>query len=465
MFGWTNLCEDEQGRVWIASEEGLLFYIAGMDRIQKHQFQHNSIDNGHITSLAYQTPYLYLGTLGNGLFRIDCSTDQLVNMTEEATNLLPRTDINKLYFDKKGHLWIGSNSGLFIYDAQTNNFLPYKEDTGGGQWLDGINAKDIIQHPNQNFYISTYGDGLIAYNPETKQWNNYRSKHYRLNFMNEVIIPTTSKLLINTPGCILEFDPNFIGHTHPEFRNFRTSTGIDRSLIAFPDGRVWTGGKRGVQELQIPTLETTHSPIALYIKKLSIEGIEPFTNKTLNQLETLELNYNENTLSLEPGAINLALLPSTYLYQKIEGIDKDWVEISPDQTITYSNIPPGQYTYFYKASDQTGRWTKEIGSLPIIIHPPWWRSNWAYFAYTCMFIGALAFARRQIIQREKLKSELRLEQVEREKVQEIDQLRARFFANISHEFRTPTYLDKSPVGRFANQQKASGRAAPIFPDA
>ena len=72
--------------------------------------------------------------------------------------------------------------------------------------------------------------------------------------------------------------------------------------------------------------------------------------------------------------------------------------------------------------------------------------------YVLLAAGMLAGARRAIIQRERLKLNLKLEQMEREKehiqlekAQEVDKAKTAFFTNISHEFRTPLTLIKGPA--------------------
>lgn len=441
-----DLCEDDTKRLWIGSEKGLLFWEDGMQRIQKKELGFEQIDKSHLAALAFKAPFLYIGTSDNGVFRLNTTTSEIADFSPAIKkNLLPLRNISKLFFDSKGNLWIGSGSGLNIYQPENAVFLPYKEEKGGGSWLSEVSIRDIVELQNGDIYLTSSREGLIGYHPNIKEWKNYKNKERSHIAYGELVVTAEQKIVLSGRSSFQVFDPFLPYAKHPEIPRYYTGVGIQRSLIAFPDGRIWAGSNRGLSEFDVPKYVGDYASISLYIKNVVVPGKERWNAVQLNGLKEIELGHLDNTFSIEPGALNFALLARSYFLQKLEGVDKDWVEVKRNNTLTYSNLSPGTYHYRYRASDQTGRWAKETGSLDIIIRPPWWRSGWAYFVYACLFIAALVFARRQVVRREKLKSQLKVEQMEKESAQEIDQLRARFFANISHEFRTPLTLIKAPL--------------------
>lgn len=79
------------------------------------------------------------------------------------------------------------------------------------------------------------------------------------------------------------------------------------------------------------------------------------------------------------------------------------------------------------------------------VTPPWWRTTWAYVAY--VLAGALVILRMRRFERnrQQLKYQVALEHVESEKLREVDRMKSRFFANVSHEFRTPLTLILGPL--------------------
>ena len=146
---------------------------------------------------------------------------------------------------------------------------------------------------------------------------------------------------------------------------------------------------------------------------------------------------------------------------KLEPYEKEWIETNASSRFArYTNISPGKYTFRVIGSNNDGVWNEEGATLLIVIAPPWWKTWWAYSLYAIAFAGLLLAARRNIIQRERLTSKLKLEHLELEKVQEIDKVKTNFFANISHEFRTPITLILGPLkemynGTFKGDQKAT----------
>jgi signal transduction histidine kinase/DNA-binding response OmpR family regulator len=100
-----------------------------------------------------------------------------------------------------------------------------------------------------------------------------------------------------------------------------------------------------------------------------------------------------------------------------------------------------------KGSNNEGTWNEAGTSIAIVISPPWWRSRWAYGFYILALVSAGYGAWRMQMRRVKIHHEYEMSKFEAAKLHELDELKSRFFANISHEFRTPLTLILGPVKR------------------
>ena len=109
-----------------------------------------------------------------------------------------------------------------------------------------------------------------------------------------------------------------------------------------------------------------------------------------NEAKQIELNHDQNFFSFEFAALNYSSpVKNQYAYQLV-GIDKDWVYSGQQRLANYTNIAPGTYVFRVKASNNDGIWNEKGTSVTIIIHPPWWRTWWAYLFYI-LVLGSLIF--------------------------------------------------------------------------
>ena len=143
----------------------------------------------------------------------------------------------------------------------------------------------------------------------------------------------------------------------------------------------------------------------------------------------------------------------------LEGSDPDWIYSGNRNFAIYSNLAPGKYTFQVQGANNDGVWNEEGTSLDIIIRPPPWLRWWAYSIYVLILLGIILAYRRYLIKRAQLRTDLEVERLEKEKIRETDHLRSRFFANISHEFRTPLTLLINPIEDAMKQDQENIRVS------
>ena len=88
-----------------------------------------------------------------------------------------------------------------------------------------------------------------------------------------------------------------------------------------------------------------------------------------------------------------------------------------------------------------------FGTDRITIFTPWYINVWALLIYASMLISVLAVVWNVRMRRMRMKSELERKEFEAKKLHEVDEIKSRFFTNISHEFRTPLTLILGPAKR------------------
>ncbi|MBD3289183.1 response regulator, partial [candidate division KSB1 bacterium] len=149
-------------------------------------------------------------------------------------------------------------------------------------------------------------------------------------------------------------------------------------------------------------------------------------------------------------------LKNQYAY-KLEGFSDNWISLGSKHDITFNYLDPGEYTLYVKGSNNDNIWNEEGASIMINISPPWWKTGWAY-AFSIILFGLIIYGvRRFELKRTHLKNELERSSFETRKLIEIDELKSRFFANISHEFRTPLTLILGPLQKLLSTSEDNER--------
>ena len=314
--------------------------------------------------------------------------------------------INAIYEDSRHNLWIGTWAGLNKFDYRTKTFKAFRKKDG---LADNV-VYGIIEDDEGNFWVST-NQGISKFDPVNLTVENY-----------------------NTAD----------GLQAQEF--------IRGSFLKSKSGEFFFGGVNGFNSFFPNEIADNPNVPPVYITDFWIyndlmkPGV-PHSPLEANITETKEivLPYTQNEFSFEFAALNYSqAFKNRYAYY-LEGYDKTWRDAGTQRKASYAKVPPGLYTFRVKASNNDGVWNENGAVIKIIVHPPWWKTWWAYAVYAMAIVALFLWYRQNLINRERLKNDLKLEHLELTKMQEMDKLKSYFFTNISHEFRTPLTLILSPI--------------------
>jgi len=242
-------------------------------------------------------------------------------------------------------------------------------------------------------------------------------------------------------------------------RNYDIADGLlslelnDRSSYRDEDGWLYYGGRNGFNVFHPDSIKENKFIPPVYITSLTVAGQQKYFDKPLYEMSAIDLQFNENDFSFDFVALNYINSQKNQYAYMLEGYDEDWKYVGNIHAANYTNMSPGEYTFRVKASNNDGYWNEEGASLTLVIHPPFWRTWWAYVIYSFVFLGLVYLIRRNELRKINLRQELELEQVNAEKLAELDIEKNKFFSNISHEFRTPLTLILGPLDRFIGKLK------------
>lgn len=467
-----TICESPEGILWLGGLGGLKKL-----NVETMEFTHivhnprnpNSLSEDHIMSICRdRSGLLWIATLGGGLNRFDPGSgkfDIFRNDPDDQFCLKTNTLIT-VYEDSKGTIWIGSFNGLFKYikgkEGSSERFISYVHDENNTNSLTYNVVRTIIEDNSGNLWIGTEGGGLNKLNLESETFTTYTMEDgLPDNIIWGILLDDKGNLWLSTFNGLSRFNPKT-----EMFTNYDLSDGLQGMQFTFNthhksrSGEMFFAGEKGINYFYPDSIKNNPfippiviSDFKLFNKSVPINENSPL-KKVISELNEIELNYNENFISFEFAALNYTNSHKNQYKFRMIGLDPDTVYAGTRRFTEYTDMEPGEYKFWVTGSNNDGVWNEEGVSLPIIIHPPFWRSGMAYVLYSLFVIfmvGGFVRWRTLKLRRDKEKLEKQVKERTRKieekdfHILEMDRMKTRFFANISHEFRTPLTLILNPL--------------------
>lgn len=223
----------------------------------------------------------------------------------------------------------------------------------------------------------------------------------------------------------------------------------DRATCRLADGTLVFGGTHGLTFFNpIDVQAKRHVPLLFQDLKIHNARISPdneIIDRHLSHQPHIYLRYNDNSFSISFSALDYCEHERVHYQYKLEGYDKYWVEANNSHEAYYPNLPAGNYKLRVKISNNDRSIVETEKAICLTVATPPWNSWWAWLLYmaTSGFLIYL-FIRAWLKIRAEKAAAFMAEQ-EKEQEQRVNRMNMSFFANISHEFRTPLTMIAGPV--------------------
>lgn len=484
----SSIVEDRHHNLWVGTEGGGLNYIHQPDKkitVYQHQKNNRASISSSLVKIIYMDKdgNMWVGTHGGGLNVFVPGKNSFVKYLYNETDAdIAISEVRAIAEGTDGLFWVGTNTGLKIFKRNNNSLTPLSNlgfinkvikdqpvnsllsDSKGTLWIGswGLfilskNSKSIVlfQHNNMfntrincimedatgNLWVGTDTRGLFKYNGVTKQITKYtEAEGLANNNVYGIVQDKGGNIWISTANGL-----SGLNIKTGIFHNYTGSDGLagnefnKNSYTRLANGEILFGGFNGFTGFYPEDIkENTGKPAAfitglkLFNKPVTVGDSSGILSADISMSEKITLKYTQNIFTINFVILNyIRAKKNRYAYQ-IQNIDKNW-NYTAVPSVTYNNLPPGQYRFLARGQNNDGTWS-DAASVLITVQPPWWRTWWAYSLYLLLFTAVIFLIVRFFFMRALLRRD-----------QELTLLKLNFFTNISHEIRTYLSLISGPV--------------------
>lgn len=439
----------------------------------------------NVVSIVKEGNTLWAAVYGTGLVECDPSTGRF--QTYKADKQFEPG--NKLWVIADGgdnNLWVGGNS-LSVFNKHTHEFTV----------IEGTEKSDVLSMAidDNNVIVSTRWSGILQVdrrnlalaerhgNSPTK--GGIRLPGRRIPF---VFVDSRHNLwadIDNTMLCKIDLEKKAVIKT---YRHRSGETGVQvLSMAEDPNGNLLIGTNRGLlryvrekdvimplNDERMPRMFTfnasakdattayfgTTSGLLCYpfeqhrgnkkIYSPIFTGLEVFSNGgTSIPLfskgdSIIELDNSQNYFKVNFTVPEMSNPEQMKFECKLEGFDDGWRDVTETRSATYTYVPTGTYHLQIRHTMPDGSWS-EICTLDIKVSPPWYASTIFIFIWILLSIVIVALIWLFWRKYDKNREKTALAELERDSANRLNEAKLDFYANITHELRTPCFLISAQI--------------------
>ena len=365
--------------------------------------------------------------------------------------------------DNNGRLWVGTTTGAVAFDENFKKpedvkFYHFSRMPNDTQSLSNNDVHWIISTKKKELYLATFGGGLNKLVSISKDGHGeFKSYSVLDGLPSDVLLSiredSKQNLWISTENGICKFIPSEERFESYDERSITFPVRFSEAASALTaKGSMLFGASGGVFIFNPDSIRKSSYIPPIVFSKLTVanEDITPGSNSLLkvdiDDADKLVLSHKENIFSVHFAALDYTNPQNIQYAYILDGFEKQWTFADKQRSVTYTNLPKGEYVLRVRSTNSDGVWVDNERILDIVILPSFWETPIAYVLYILFILIIILVAVYILFTIYRLKHEVSVEQ-------QISDIKLRFFTNISHELRTPLTLIAGPVEQVLKNDK------------
>ncbi|MBA4055307.1 MAG: hypothetical protein C0490_11395, partial [Marivirga sp.] len=455
----------DKDNLWIGTIEGLSIMQKSSGKMNHFDIpDRGRLGEKIILAIVPHENGAWLGTNGGGLKYFRNGQTLLSYSNNGNVEVLMDDFIIAMIKDSNNTLWVGTQNGISFYDIQKKEFTHhYRKSAEGPGEISHNHITTFFLDSKQRMWVGTES-GLNYYDIKSKQFhvvtNALTLPDY---FIHAVTEDKDGNIWFSTDQGIVKL--SFKKFSIPfksedlQFVRYKLSDGLSGNQfinscgLSLQTNELAFGGMNGLSIFHPDKILTNTNAATIVLTEILINnkslpiGSESPITKSPPRVDEMTLNYNHGLLSFKFAALNYINPEKSEYAIKLVGLrgNEEWQQMGNQRLVNLTNLPPGDYRFQIKASNDNQLWSEEIREVKLTVLPPWWRTWWAYTIYISLTIGMIMAILGFWEYRRRMRADLQMEHLQNERQRELHQLKMDFFTHISHEIRTPLTLILGPV--------------------
>lgn len=398
------LAEDDKGNLWVGGRALHVF-----NKVNKKFTPVEGCDNIMAMSIINYGNYMWVGTRFKGILQIDKRTRRVVERFSDSPTtggaLLPGHQVEFIGIDPMGVVWadLGSKGVCSIDTRNDNEVRMFSQDQFGKERM-----RSMIPDDDNNLWVGTEG-GLYKYMRANGTLVRKNDSRLPMSYTNNAAARRGDTVFFGTTTGLLSFSLS------------------DTARDLHSPGTLFT---------EIEIFDSQHTTIPLYS-----------TGET-----NVVLENSQNFFKVSFSAPEMSNPEQLKFECRLEGLEDIWRDASEERSATYTNVPAGKYRLLVRHSNPDGTWAG-ITALGIKVKTAWYAAWWTRLLWFILVVGLITFGlyfwRKYIINQEKAI----LAEIERDSQKRLNEAKLDFYANVTHELRTPCFLISAQIEEIVDSER------------